>query len=166
MPAAPRLDRIDLRILAELQANGRISNVALAARVGLSSSPCLQRVKRLEAAGYILAYRASIDIARLGEAVTVFTEFTLSDHTRKAFDRFEEAIAAETTVVECHLVSGGYDYLVKFVVRGIAHYQRVVEALLEAEIGIAKYFSTIVIKTPVEGRPPPAALFGGPGGSS
>ena len=164
MPAVPRLDRIDLKILAELQADGRISNVDLAERVGLSASPCLQRVKKLEAAGTILSYRAMIDLARLGDNVTVFTEFTLSSHTREDFERFERALAGEVTVVECHLISGGYDYLVKFVVRSIAHYQRIVEDLLAADLGIAKYFSYIVIKTPVEARPPPAALFGEPDG--
>jgi DNA-binding Lrp family transcriptional regulator len=156
----PKLDRIDLKILAELQADGRVSNVELARRVGLSASPCLQRVKRLEAAGYILSYRAQIDLAKLGEIVTVFTEVTLADHTREDFERFERAIAGEPAVVECHLISGGYDYLVKFVTRGIAHYQRVIEGLLDADIGITKFFSYIVIKTPIENRPPAAGLFG------
>ena len=159
MTGLPKLDRIDLKILAELQVDGRVSNVELAGRVGLSPSPCLQRVKRLEAAGYVLSYRAQIDLAKLGESVTVFTEVTLAEHGREDFERFERAIADEPTAVECHLISGGYDYLVKFVARGIAHYQRIIEGLLDADIGIAKYFSYIVIKSPIDGRAPPAGLF-------
>ena len=149
-----KLDRIDLKILAALQAEGRLSNVELAGRVGLSPSPCLQRVKRLEAAGYITGYEAVLDLAKLGETVTVFTEITLASHARADFLGFEAAIAEEPSVVECHLVSGGYDYLIKFLTRGIADYQGVVERLLAADIGIAKYFSYIVIKSPIEGRRP------------
>ncbi|MDJ0608838.1 MAG: Lrp/AsnC family transcriptional regulator [Kiloniellales bacterium] len=149
-----KLDRIDLKILAALQAEGRLSNVDLAGRVGLSPSPCLQRVKRLEAAGFITGYEAVLDLAKLGETVTVFTEITLTSHARADFLRFEAVIAEEPSVVECHLISGGYDYLVKFLTRGIADYQAIVERLLAADVGIAKYFSYIVIKSPIEGRRP------------
>jgi DNA-binding Lrp family transcriptional regulator len=144
-----RIDRIDLNILAQLQRQGRMSNVDLAAAVGLSPSPCLQRTRRLEDAGYILAYSAQLDLAKLGETVTVFTEVTLTDHRRDDFRRFEALLAALEEVVECHLVSGGYDYLLKFVTRGVAHYQQVIEGLLEREPGIEKYFSYIVIKSPI-----------------
>ena len=154
MTSPTKLDRIDVKILASLQSEGRLSNVDLAERVGLSQSPCLQRVKRLEAAGYIDRYEAVLDLAKLGDFVTVFTEITLSSHGRADFLRFEDAIAREACVVECHLISGGYDYLAKFLTRGIAHYQAVIEALLAAEIGIAKYFSYVVIKSPIEARPP------------
>ena len=85
MTASPKLDRIDVKILAALQSEGRISNVDLAERVGLSQSPCLQRVKRLEKAGYIRRYEAVIDLARLGDFVTVFTEITLASHTLIGF---------------------------------------------------------------------------------
>jgi DNA-binding Lrp family transcriptional regulator len=156
-----RIDRIDLNILAQLQRQGRMSNVDLAAAVGLSPSPCLQRTRRLEDAGYILAYSAQLDLAKLGETVTVFTEVTLTDHRRDDFRRFEALLAALEEVVECHLVSGGYDYLLKFVTRGVAHYQQVIEGLLEREPGIEKYFSYIVIKSPIS-RPhlPLDRLFG------
>lgn len=146
---APKLDRIDLSILAHLQRHGRISNVDLADAVGLSASPCLQRTKRLEGAGYIVGYGAQVNLAKLGEVVMVFTEMTLNDHRRTDFARFEAAIATIDEVVECHLVSGGYDYLLKFVTRGISHYQTVIEAMLDRDLGIEKYFSYIVIKSPV-----------------
>jgi len=144
-----KLDRIDLNILAQLQRQGRMSNVDLADAVGLSPSPCLQRTKRLESAGYILGYGAQVNLAKLGEVVMVFTEITLNDHRRTDFARFEAAVATIDEIIECHLVSGGYDYLLKFVTRGVAHYQAVVEAMLDRGLGIEKYFSYIVIKSPV-----------------
>src|SRR3712207_6665914 len=103
----PKLDRIDLRILSHLQKNGRITNVDLAEAVGLSASPCLMRLKRLEKAGYITGYSAHVDLRKLGETITVFTEVTLSDHRRNDFGRFEAYVRNVDEVVECHLVSGG-----------------------------------------------------------
>ncbi|KPQ19432.1 MULTISPECIES: Lrp/AsnC family transcriptional regulator [unclassified Halomonas] len=149
MVASVRLDRIDINILVQLQADGRMTNVHLADAVGLSPSPCLQRVKRLEAAGYITSFQARLNLAKMMESVTVFTEITLTDHHREDFLRFEQKIRQVDEVMECHLISGGYDYLLRFITRSIAHYQRVMEALIEDEIGIEKYFSYIVIKTPI-----------------
>jgi DNA-binding Lrp family transcriptional regulator len=161
MPSV-KLDRIDINILAQLQKNGRITNINLANAVSLSPSPCLLRVKRLEEAGFIKSYNAHIDIAKLGETITVFTEVTLADHKREDFLKFEDSIRTIDEVIECHLISGGYDYLLKFLTRGVAHYQSVIESILEREIGVAKYFSYIVIKTPIEKlHYPLAKLFGG-----
>ncbi|MEO5796317.1 MAG: Lrp/AsnC family transcriptional regulator [Rhodoferax sp.] len=148
MNEAFKIDRLDLRILAQLQKNGRMTNVDLADAVGLSPSPCLIRVKRLEQSGYIAGYGAHLRLEKLGDTLTVFTEVTLSDHRREDFTRFEAAIREVDEVLECHLVSGGYDYLLRFLTRGVNHYQEVVEELLERNIGIAKYFSYIVIKSP------------------
>lgn len=142
-----KLDRIDIRILAELQRSGRITNIGLAEAVALSPSPCLQRVKRLEKAGYIVSYHAQVDLAKLGETTTIFTEITLSDHHREHFRIFEKKIAEVEEVIECHLVSGGYDYLLRFLTRGINHYQAVIEDVLDRDIGVDKYFSYIVIKS-------------------
>jgi DNA-binding Lrp family transcriptional regulator len=149
MPESTKLDRIDINILAHLQRNGRITNVELADAVALSPSPCLIRVKRLEKAGYIVGYNAHIDIAKLGETVTVFTQVTLTDHHLEDFARFEAGIRNVDEVIECHLISGGYDYLLKFMTRGIAHYQALIEDILQRNIGITKYFSYIVIKSPI-----------------
>ncbi|MBB6559306.1 DNA-binding Lrp family transcriptional regulator [Acidovorax soli] len=110
MTEAFKIDRLDLRILAQLQKNGRMTNVDLADAVGLSPSPCLIRVKRLEHAGYIAGYGAQLRLEKLGDTLTVFTEVTLSDHRREDFSRFEAAIREVDEVLECHLVSGGYDY--------------------------------------------------------
>ncbi|MDR6874044.1 DNA-binding Lrp family transcriptional regulator [Bosea sp. BE125] len=150
MTPGVRLDRIDMKILVELQNNGRMTNVTLADAVGLSPSPCLLRVKRLEQAGFISGYGATINLQKLGETITVFTEITLADHTKEYFIRFETALRRVDEVVECHLVSGGYDYLVKFVTRGLTHYQSLIETLLDRNLGISKYFSYIVIKTPIQ----------------
>jgi len=124
MSITPKLDRIDLRILAELQRNGRATNVDLAEVVGLSPSPCLTRVKRLEKAGYITGYGAQIQLQKLGDVLMVFTEVTLSDHRRDDFSRFEASIRGVDEIIECHLVSGGYDYMLKFVTRGVGQDRR------------------------------------------
>ncbi len=151
MTGTPKLDRIDINILSRLQEQGNITNVALAEAVGLSPSPCLQRVKRLEKAGYVEGYRAVVNLRKLAEHVVVFTEITLSDHRRKDFTKFEVEIRKHPNVMECHLLSGGYDYLVKFVARGVSQYQEIMEELLERNLGIDKYFSYIAIK-PVVSR--------------
>jgi DNA-binding Lrp family transcriptional regulator len=155
-----KLDRIDLKILYALQKDGRITNVNLADAVGLSTSPCLMRVKRLEKEGLIKSYSAQIELAKLGDTLTVFTEVTLADHRRTDFGRFEDAVRRVDEIIECHLVSGGYDYLLKFVTRGILHYQEIIERLLEQNVGIEKYFSYVVIKSPfVKSYLPLTALF-------
>ncbi|RVU35238.1 Lrp/AsnC family transcriptional regulator [Hwanghaeella grinnelliae] len=144
-----KLDKIDIRILSELQKNGRITNVELAELVYLSPSPCLMRVKKLQAEGYITGYSAQIDIAKLGQSLTVFTEITLRNHRQIDFARFLSAVEKIDSVIECHLVSGGYDYLVKFMTSGITEYQAIMEHLIEMEIGIDKYFSFVILKSPI-----------------
>nr|WP_260155411.1 Lrp/AsnC family transcriptional regulator [Paracoccus denitrificans] len=106
------------------------------------------RVKKLQKSGYITGYSAQIDIAKLGPTLTVFTEITLKNHRQIDFSRFQQAIEKIEEAIECHLISGGYDYLVKFVTAGISDYQSIMERLIDAEVGIDKYFSFVVIKTP------------------
>lgn len=144
-----KLDRIDVRILHELQKNGRITNVELAELVNLSPSPCLMRVKKLQAEGYITSYSAQINIGKLGQTLTVFTEVTLKNHRQIDFARFLSAVEKLDSVVECHLVSGGYDYLLKFVTGSIGEYQSIMERLIDMDIGIDKYFSFVVLKSPI-----------------
>jgi DNA-binding Lrp family transcriptional regulator len=157
----PKLDRIDLNILAQLQRSGRITNVELADAVGLSPSPCLTRVKRLEQSGYIVGYGAQINLQKLGEFLTVFTEVTLHDHRSTDFANFESKARGIDEILECHLVSGGYDYLLKFVTPGVSRYQEIIERMLEGNFGIEKYFSYIVIKSPfMKNHYPIQRLFG------
>ena len=143
-----KLDRIDVKILNALQNNGRMTNVELSEMVNLTPSPCLLRVKKLQAEGYIEGYSAQINIGKLGQTLTVFTEITLKNHRQVDFARFLAAIEKVDQVIECHLVSGGYDYLVKFVTAGIEEYQTLMERLIDLEIGIDKYFSFVVLKSP------------------
>ncbi len=143
-----KLDRIDIRILHELQKNGRITNVELADLVHLSPSPCLARVKKLQQAGYIIGYSAQIDIARLGPTITVFTEVTLKNHRHIDFSRFQQVAENIDEIIECHLISGGYDYLLKFVTGSVSDYQEIMERLTDSDVGIDKYFSFVVMKSP------------------
>ena len=155
-----KLDRIDIKILHELQKNGRITNVELAELVNLSPSPCLMRVKKLQAEGYISGYSAQINLAKLGQMLTVFTEITLKNHRQLDFARFLSVVEKIDQVIECHLVSGGYDYLLKFVTAGIGEYQTIMERLSDMEIGIDKYFSFVVLKSPiVKSHMPLTSLF-------
>lgn len=141
-----KLDRLDIKILAALQTDGRMTNLKLADMVGLTATPCIQRVKRLEAAGYITGYGATINAQLLGAYITVFTEITLKKHGREDFIRFERQIMSEPHVVNCYLVAGGYDYLLEVVGRDVVHYQEVIEKLLDDDIGIATFFSYITVK--------------------
>jgi len=150
MAGVPKLDRIDINILAQLQQNGRLTNVDLAEAVGLSPSPCLSRLRRLEDAGYIISYNARVQLSKLVEHITVFTEVTLNDHKREDFIKFELEIRRYEALQECHMISGGYDYLLKFVIKNVAGYQELMEAILERNIGVEKYFSYIVIKTIID----------------
>jgi DNA-binding Lrp family transcriptional regulator len=145
----PKLDRIDLNILVQLQRDGRITNQRLAELVGLSPSPCLQRVRRLISARFISGFGAELNLARLAENITIFTEVTLVDHKQSDFAKFESSIRGIQEVMECHLISGGYDYLIKFMTRNIKEYQSLMEGLLEKNIGIEKYFSYVVLKSPI-----------------
>jgi DNA-binding Lrp family transcriptional regulator len=135
-----------------------VTNAQLAELVGLSPSPCLARVKRLEKGGYVSSYSATINLAKLGPVQIVFTSVTLGDHRRNDFAHFEQGIREYEELMECHLVSGGFDYLLKFVVKGIAQYQDMMEQILERNLGISKYFSYIVIKSPVMRQQPTVKL--------
>ena len=152
-----KLDRIDINILSELQRNGRLTNNDLADRVHLSASPCLLRVKRLQAAGIIRGFAAEVDLTQLANVLTVFTEVTLARHRPQDLSRFVDVLHGIENVVECHLVSSGYDYLVKFNTCGIIEYQEIVERLLDMDVGLKKYFSYVVFKTPIMPRQVPAS---------
>ncbi len=126
------LDRIDKRILAELQKDGRLANVELANRVGLTPSPCLERVKRLESEGYILGYSATLNPERLGAGLVVFVEIQLQRTSPDVFEEFKEAVKDLDAIQECHLVSGDFDYLLKARVADMREYRRLLgETLLK-----------------------------------
>lgn len=119
------IDQIDHRILAELAVNGRLTVTELAERVGLSKTPCHTRMRRLEARGIILGYRAVIDPERLGLGHVAFVEVKLSDTRAPALDAFNAAVQRLPEIEECHMIAGGFDYLLKIRTASIAAYRRV-----------------------------------------
>ncbi|MBK1663838.1 AsnC family transcriptional regulator [Rhodospirillum rubrum] len=146
-PATPRsLDAIDRKILAELRANARLTMNDLAERVGLSSSPCWSRVKRLEESGAIRGYVAVLDAAVLGLEIIVFIEVTLDKHDDKALDRFGDALSAMPEVLESYLVTGDYDYLVKLAVASTHHYEQFLREKLYRIQGIRHTRSTFALR--------------------
>lgn len=118
-----QLDRLDRRILKHLQDDGRVSIVDLAERVGLSPTATAERVKRLQKEGVIRSYGAKLDPAKLGRSFLVFIEITLDKTTSDVFERFGQAVQRAPDVLECHLVAGGFDYLVKTRVSDMAAYR-------------------------------------------
>ncbi len=118
------LDRIDRNILNELQKDGRISNVELSKRVGLSPTPCLERVRRLERQGYIQGYTALLNPQHLGASLLVFVEITLNRGAPDVFEQFNTAVQSLTEIQECHLVSGNFDYLLKTRVSDMSAYRK------------------------------------------
>lgn len=145
--AALKLDPIDLKILDAIQRDGRITKLALAEAVGLSPTPCWMRLARLEKAGIVSGYHARIAMRVIAPVATVLMEVTLASHRQADFDRFERAIRDIPEIVACWSVGGGVDYLMKIMARDIDAYQRLVDGLLEREIGIDRYFTYIVTKT-------------------
>jgi DNA-binding Lrp family transcriptional regulator len=147
MPAKPppALDRIDVKILAHLQRDGRSTIQKLAGLVGLTPRPCLERVRRLEAAGIIAGYRAVIAIERLSKPVTIFAEIALERLGRQ--DRLEKRLAAIDEVVECWEISGELDYLARFVCSDLARYETLTTDLIDdAELGVMRITSHIALR--------------------
>lgn len=155
------LDARDLDILQVLSSEGRITKAALAERVGLSPTPCWERLKKLEKAGVIESYRANINLRKLGPHVTIFVAAELNDHTAASFQTFEAAMQRYDEVTACWALGGGFDYILQIVTRDIDAYQRLIDAMLDARIGLARYFTYVVTK-PVKGSGmPPISLIAG-----
>jgi len=149
------LDRIDLKIIRKLQDDGRMSNVQVADAVGLSASPCLSRVKRLEAAGIILGYDTQFDLAKLGDFVSAYVQVSMRSHRRDVAQRFEKYVARIDEVVEFYMVNGKFDYVMKLVVEGYDGPARVLEGMWQAKLGIESYSVFMVAATPIQHRPLP-----------
>jgi Lrp/AsnC family leucine-responsive transcriptional regulator len=125
------LDRIDLKILDALQAQGRLSMTELAERVGLSASPCTERVRRMEREGVITGYHAHLHPQALGRTLLVFVEIRLSSKSDEVFEKVRAAMQALPEVMECHLVSGSFDYLIKARLKGMSDYRSLLGKLLK-----------------------------------
>ena len=161
--AALKLDAIDLKILDAIQRDGRITKLKLAEQVGLSPTPCWMRLRKLEKAGIVSGYHAKVSIRSLAPVATVLMEVTLGSHRQADFDRFERVIRDIPEIVACWSVGGGVDYLLKVMARDVDAYQRLVDGLLEREIGIDRYFTYIVTKTVKEEIVLPVAELMPPG---
>jgi len=125
------LDRIDLTILDALQKDGRISNTELAKRVNLSASPCLERVRRLEADGFIKGFRALLNHSQLKYGMSAFIQVTLDRTTADVFNRFRKEVVKIKEVAECHMVAGGFDYLLKLRFENMEAYREVLGVIVE-----------------------------------
>jgi Lrp/AsnC family transcriptional regulator, leucine-responsive regulatory protein len=140
------LDRVDRRMLEVLQAEGRISNVALAERLHLSPSPCLRRHKALEEQGVIAGYRAVLDREAIGLDLTVFVELKVEGHSEAKARAIEEAVEKMPEVVSCHIVSGGADFLLEVVVPDLRAYERLLLGSLLSLPAISDVRSNFAIR--------------------
>ena len=140
------IDSTDLQILAALQPDGRLSNIELASRVHLSASACLRRVKALEQSGVIQGYRASVDPASVGLPDNVFVSVGLASQDQADLDAFEEAVRGVPEVMECYLMTGEFDYLLRVVVSDMADFERIHKEELTRLPGVARVNSSFAIR--------------------
>jgi len=149
------MDSIDLTILETLQENARITNQELSERVGLSPSPCLQRLRKLENSGTIEGYLGRVAIEQIARTVTIIANISLASHDPADFASFEAAVAASPDIVECLQVSGSFDYQLRFVCADMASYMRASDALIGDGHADMKITSSVVMRVtkPFRGFP-------------
>ena len=146
MKSALKLDAVDLRILEAVQENARITKIALAEKVGLSPTPCWLRLRKLEEAGVVTGYHARIAFRKIAPIAHIMVQITLGNHRQSDFDRFERALTVIPGIVSCWSVGGGVDYFLMIMARDVDAYQRLIDRLLDQNIGIERYFTYIVTK--------------------
>ena len=142
----PDLDRTDRRILALLQADGRLSNLKLAEAVNLSPTAVLERVRRLTRDGYILGYEARLDPAKLGAGLMVFVEVLLDRTVQDVMDTFRASVQVRPEILECHLVAGGFDYLLKTRVADMAAYREFIGSVIWTLPGVRETRTYVVME--------------------
>ena len=152
-----QLDDRDLKILAILQREGRITKSELARRVNLSATPCWARLQRLEEAGIISGYGARIAFHQFDPRTYAFVTLELDSHRAEDFERFEAFVAGVPEIFECFAVGGGIDYVVKIAAPDVEAYQRLLDGILEAGVGVRRYWTYFVTKD-VKQAPPPVEL--------
>jgi DNA-binding Lrp family transcriptional regulator len=145
--AQTTFDHIDRRILAELQDDGRMTNVDLATRVGLTAPPCLRRVRALEDEGTILGYHASLNPARLGYTITVFAMVSLKSQAEADLRAFEDHVSALDPVRECHMLNGEIDFILKIVARDLQEFQSFLTTSLTTAPNVAGVKTSLTIRT-------------------
>jgi Lrp/AsnC family transcriptional regulator, leucine-responsive regulatory protein len=146
------IDQIDRKLLRALQADGRLTHAELAQRIGLSASACARRLQRLEAEGVIAGYSARLSGEAIGRPTTVFIEVTLSGQGSGALDAFERAVAACPDVLECHLMSGDFDYLLRVAVADMRDYERVHREQIAAFPHVARVRTAFAMRAVVAPR--------------
>jgi DNA-binding Lrp family transcriptional regulator len=146
------IDKINNRILQELENDGRVSNIELAQRVGLSPSACLRRVQELERSGVITGYRAVLNRDAVGSGFTVFAAISLSDHSRQSQRDFERVVDAAQEVKECHNITGNYEYLLRVEVADLAAYKAFHLNVLGTAPLVRGITSYIVMESPKDDR--------------
>lgn len=142
-----KLDRIDRRILRDLQADGRMTNVELARRAGISAPPCLRRVRALEEAGYIRGYHADVNSEALGYGVTVFAQVGLSSQAEADLKKFEDLVNSWPMVRECNMLAGETDFLLKIVAEDWDDYQKFLTTRLTSAPSVSHVKSALAIRT-------------------
>ena len=142
-----KLDRIDRRILRDLQNDGRMTNVELAKRAGISAPPCLRRVRALEEAGFIRGYHADVNSEALGFGVTVFAQVGLSSQAESDLRKFEDLVATWPLVRECHMLAGETDFLLKVVAEDWDAYQKFLTTQLTSAPSVSHVKSALAIRT-------------------
>ena len=141
-----KLDEIDLRILRDLQENGKITNVELARRVGISAPPCLRRVRALEEAGFITGYHAEIEPAKLGYNVTVFAQVGLDSQSESELSAFEELVRSWPEVRDCHMLAGEADFILRIVAQDWETYQKFVTETPTPAPNVANVKSALTLR--------------------
>lgn len=144
------LDATDRRILTVLQKEGRVTNAELSERINLSPSACHRRVQRLEEDGYIAGYVALLDARRMGRPTTVFVEITLQGQADDLLDRFEREVARVPDILECHLMAGSADYLLKIIAQDTEDFARIHRQYLSRLPGVAQMQSSFALRTVVK----------------
>ena len=145
--ANTNLDAIDMKLLAELQANGRITNVELATKVGLTAPPCLRRMRALEQSGTIKSYHADVDAGALGYTITVFAMVSLKSQAEKDLKAFEEHVRALPDVRECHMLNGEIDFILKIVARDLQSFQEFLTSQLTSAPNVSSVKTSLTIRT-------------------
>jgi DNA-binding Lrp family transcriptional regulator len=145
--APSKFDAIDLQILRELQENGRMTNVDLAERVGLTAPPCLRRVRALEEAGVIKSYHANLDAAKLGYGITVFAMVSLRSQAESDLRQFEDYIGTLAEVRECYMLNGEIDFILKVVARDLQSFQSFLTTHLTAAPNVSSVKTSLTIRT-------------------
>jgi DNA-binding Lrp family transcriptional regulator len=141
------LDQIDRRLLAELQDDGRMTNVELAQRVGLTAPPCLRRVRALEEGGVIKGYHAELDASKLGYAITVFALVSLKSQAEEALRQFEDHMRTLPEVRECHMLNGEIDFILKIVSKDLQSFQEFLTSKLTPAPNVASVKTSLTIRT-------------------